>query len=61
MTPSELEAKVRSPMDEIVAQQGSRGSTSCSAKVRRAEFIEIQPRLADQHRPHPQVALGAAS
>ena len=41
MTPPELDAKVRSVMDSVVARRGFKTYTSYAAKVGRAEFIEI--------------------
>lgn len=41
MTPSDLDAEVRSVMDQVVARHGFSGYTSYAAKVGRGEFIEI--------------------
>ena len=41
MTPSELDAAVRTVMDEIVARHGFTSYTSYAAKVGRGQFIEI--------------------
>ena len=41
MTPSDLDAEVRSVMDEVVARHGFASYTSYAAQVGRGEFIEI--------------------
>ena len=41
MTPADLDATVRTVMDEFIARHGFEGYTSYAAKVGRGQFIEI--------------------
>jgi len=54
MTPSDLDARVRDVMEDVVARHGFAGFTSYSAKVGRGRFVEIHV-IVPPDRPIGQV------